>query len=88
MTLQRYYRKFTVFKGFYNTDFQYFNKSKLLETDCFSKPTVGFNPISIIHSYYEKPILQNIYSVTYIPILIILLKVNQLFFTSSHMRYL
>ena len=35
MILQRQDQKFTVFKGFYDTDFYYFNKNKLLETDWF-----------------------------------------------------
>ena len=30
--------------------------------DFFKKPTVALNPISIVHNYYGKPILQNIYN--------------------------
>ena len=27
--------------------------------DCFKKPTVVFNPISIVHNYYGKSIVHN-----------------------------
>ena len=40
--LQRSNWKVTVFKGFYNTDFEYFNKNKSLEMECFLKIHCGF----------------------------------------------